>query len=68
MPATAISLTNFRAYARKRGTTEWNCNLYRRTANCGGFMPLSIAHLIRKTLSMLNLMKVVITKADWVRG
>lgn len=28
MPATAISLTNFRAYARKRGTTEWNCNLY----------------------------------------
>ena len=29
MPATAISLTNFRAYARKRGSTEWNCNLYR---------------------------------------
>lgn len=28
MPATAISLTNFRAYARKRGTIEWNCNLY----------------------------------------
>lgn len=28
MPATAISLTNFRAYARKRGSTEWNCNLY----------------------------------------
>lgn len=27
-PATSISLTNFRAYARKRGTTEWNCNLY----------------------------------------
>lgn len=27
-PATAISLTNFRAYARKRGSTEWNCNLY----------------------------------------
>ena len=29
MPATNISLTNFRAYARKRGSTEWNCNLYR---------------------------------------
>lgn len=28
MPATQISLTNFRAYARKRGSTEWNCNLY----------------------------------------
>ena len=28
LPATAISLTNFRTYARKRGTTEWNCNLY----------------------------------------
>ena len=28
MPATAISLTNFRAYARKRGSTEWNCNVY----------------------------------------
>lgn len=27
-PATSISLTNFRAYARKRGSTEWNCNLY----------------------------------------
>ena len=27
-PATSISLTNFRAYARKRGTTEWNCQLY----------------------------------------
>ena len=27
-PATQISLTNFRAYARKRGSTEWNCNLY----------------------------------------
>ena len=27
-PATNISLTNFRAYARKRGSTEWNCNLY----------------------------------------
>ena len=29
MPATNISLSNFRAYARKRGSTEWNCNLYR---------------------------------------
>ena len=29
MPATNISLTKFRAYARKRGSTEWNCNLYR---------------------------------------
>ncbi len=29
MPATSIPLTNFRAYARKRGSTEWNCNLYR---------------------------------------
>ena len=29
MPATSISSTNFRAYARKRGSTEWNCNLYR---------------------------------------
>ena len=28
MPATQISLTSFRAYARKRGSTEWNCNLY----------------------------------------
>lgn len=27
-PATSISLTNFRAYARKRGSTSWNCNLY----------------------------------------
>ena len=28
LPATVISLTNFRNYARKRGSTEWNCNLY----------------------------------------
>lgn len=28
MPATSISLTNFRTYARKRGSTEWNCNVY----------------------------------------
>lgn len=28
LPATNISLTNFRTYARKRGSTEWNCNLY----------------------------------------
>lgn len=27
MPATSISLTNFRAYARNRGT-RWNCNTY----------------------------------------
>ena len=27
-PATGISLTNFRAYARKRGSVSWNCNLY----------------------------------------
>jgi hypothetical protein len=27
-PATSISLTNFRTYARRRGTTEWNCNVY----------------------------------------
>jgi hypothetical protein len=28
MPATNISLTNFRTYARNRGT-KWNCNTYR---------------------------------------
>lgn len=28
-PATNISLTNFRAYARNRGSSEWNCNVYR---------------------------------------
>ena len=30
MPATSISRTNFRAYARKRktGSTEWNCMTY----------------------------------------
>lgn len=28
MPATYISLNNFRTYARNRGTSEWNCNLY----------------------------------------
>lgn len=27
-PATSISLTNFRAYARNRGSVSWNCNLY----------------------------------------
>lgn len=27
-PATSISLTNFRAYARKRGSVGWNCNAY----------------------------------------
>jgi hypothetical protein len=27
-PATNISLTNFRAYARNRGSSEWNCNVY----------------------------------------
>lgn len=27
-PATSISLTNFRAYARARGSVSWNCNLY----------------------------------------
>lgn len=29
MPATNISLNNFRTYARNRGSVEWNCNLYR---------------------------------------
>lgn len=28
MPATEISLTNFRAYARNRGSVNWNCNTY----------------------------------------
>lgn len=27
-PATSISLTSFRAYARKRGSVGWNCNVY----------------------------------------
>lgn len=27
-PATNISLTNFRSYARKGRSTEWNCNVY----------------------------------------
>jgi len=27
-PATNISLTNFRAYARNRGSVSWNCNTY----------------------------------------
>ena len=27
-PATNINLTNFRAYARKRGSVGWNCNVY----------------------------------------
>lgn len=27
-PATSISLTDFRTYARKRGSVSWNCNLY----------------------------------------
>lgn len=27
-PATSISLTNFRTYARKRGSVAWNCNVY----------------------------------------
>lgn len=27
-PATGISLTNFRTYARNRGSVSWNCNLY----------------------------------------
>lgn len=27
-PATSINLTNFRAYARKRGSVAWNCNVY----------------------------------------
>lgn len=27
-PATAISLTNFRAYARNRGSVNWNCDTY----------------------------------------
>ena len=27
-PATDISLTNFRAYARNRGSINWNCNTY----------------------------------------
>ena len=29
MPATSISLNDFRAKARNRGSVEWNCNLYR---------------------------------------
>ena len=28
-PATAISLNNFRTYARNRGSVSWNCYLYR---------------------------------------
>lgn len=27
-PATSISLTDFRNYARKRGSVSWNCNVY----------------------------------------
>ena len=27
-PASSISLTNFRAYARNRGSSAWNCNTY----------------------------------------
>lgn len=27
-PATSISLTNFRTYARNRGSVAWNCNTY----------------------------------------
>lgn len=27
-PASSISLTDFRAYARNRGNAQWNCNLY----------------------------------------
>ena len=27
-PATSISLTNFRTYARNRGSVNWNCNTY----------------------------------------
>ena len=27
-PATTISLTNFRTYARNRGSVSWNCNTY----------------------------------------
>ena len=27
-PATGISLTDFRTYARKRGSTAWNCHFY----------------------------------------
>lgn len=27
-PVTGISLTNFRAYARNRGSVNWNCNTY----------------------------------------
>ncbi len=27
-PATNVSLTNFRAYSRNRGSTEWNCYTY----------------------------------------
>ena len=29
LPATYISLNDFRTYARNRGSVEWNCNLYR---------------------------------------
>ncbi|WP_244947321.1 hypothetical protein [Bacteroides pyogenes] len=29
LPATSISLNDFRAKARNRGSVEWNCNLYR---------------------------------------
>lgn len=29
MPATSISLNDFRTKARNRGSVEWNCNLYR---------------------------------------
>ena len=29
LPATSISLNDFRTYARNRGSVEWNCNLYR---------------------------------------
>lgn len=53
-PATGISRTNFRNYARKRksGSTEWNCMTYDIQKNCIGSSPSNMPRSTRRRHSM----------------
>lgn len=44
-PAGSISLTNFRTYARNRGSTAWNCNTYEAQKTLNWLMAVEYANL-----------------------
>ena len=44
-PGTATSLTNFRTYARRRGSTAWNCDVYEVQKTCYWLFAIEYANL-----------------------